>query len=51
MKLTKELPHKKVMVYVRPSLAGKALYSRWVVKASEVPPSWELAIEKLSESS
>jgi hypothetical protein len=50
MQFTKEFPHSRVMEKMKSSLAGRAVYVRWAVSSAEVPPSWELAIEKLSEA-
>ncbi len=50
MMFTKEAPHSKAMEALRPILDGKAVYSRWAVTSADEPPSWELAVKKLSEA-
>jgi hypothetical protein len=47
MKFTKEFPHSKVMEEMKLCLDGRAIYTRWKIKASEIPPVWEMAFKRL----
>ncbi len=47
IKFTKEFPHSKAMEDMKPRLDGRAIYARWKIQGSEIPPAWEEGLNKL----
>ncbi len=46
-KFTKEFPHSKAMVDMKPCLNGRAIYARWKLQGRGIPPTWEDSLKKL----